>query len=493
MFSSLRARLLISYVVVILVCLTLAALTLILVARPVQQRLLTARLSAQVTLAAPRVRTMVDRGRSPAQITELLARATAGRGGRILLLDGRGEVLGDTEAEWTGQRLPDAPRDDQTRASGTLTAPDGSGLVYAGATVGSGEAGAPAWIVAVAPRPRAAGALIGELGEGLLAAGIVALVLSILLAVLIAHSVARPLQQIARAAEAVAAGDYDQKLDIQRPDEVRVLAERFEAMAQQVKANQQAMRDLLANVSHDLKTPLTSVQGFAQALLEGATRDEAAREHAAAVIYDEASRMVRMVEELLDLARIESGQMVLDRRPIDMGMLLGGVVQALAPVAAAKRLTLNADLAPLPPVVGDGDRLAQVFTNLLDNALKYTPGGGRVQVKAQVVKAQPRPRRAGSLTRLRGDSTLVSSSADFVEVSIADTGRGIPAEDLPRIFERFYQVDKARADRRGSGLGLAIAREIVEAHGGRIGVESVEGVGTRFTVALPVEAVDGRR
>jgi signal transduction histidine kinase len=125
---------------------------------------------------------------------------------------------------------------------------------------------------------------------------------------------------------------------------------------------------------------------------------------------------------------------------------------------------------------------------LLDNALKYTSAGDRVQITAQVLKAQPRPRRAGVRVR-PDDSTLVSLSADLVEISIADTGRGIPAEDLPRIFERFYQADKARSSGRpGSGLGLAIAKEIVEAHGGRIGVESVEGLGTRFRVALPVGA-----
>ncbi|NIN97078.1 MAG: hypothetical protein GTN93_18435 [Anaerolineae bacterium] len=161
------------------------------------------------------------------------------------------------------------------------------------------------------------------------------------------------------------------------------------------------------------------------------------------------------------------------------------MAHALTPVAAEKRVTLQADLPELPPVVGDGDRLAQVFTNLLDNALKYTSEGDRVQVTAQVLKAQPRPRRGGVLARPDA-STLVSLRTDFVEVSIADTGRGIPAEDLPRIFERFYQTDKARTSRRGSGLGLAIAKEIIEAHGGRIGVESVEGLGTRFTVALPV-------
>ncbi len=487
MFSSLRARLLISYILIILVCLSLAALTLILVARPIQQRLLTRRLEAQVRLAAPLVGTMLERGLSPDQITERLARRGLGRGARLLLLDEQGLVLGDTGGEWNGQRLGDVPltSEGKPRPSGTLSVPGGSGMTYAGAPAGPGGGESPVWVVSVAPSPRAAGALFSELGQGLLIAGAVALVLSILLAALIARSVAKPLRQIADAAGAVAAGDYDQELDIKQPEEVRILAESFEVMTQRVKASQQAMRDLVANVSHDLKTPLTSIQGFAQALLEGVTQDEAARQHAAAVIYEESGRMVRMVEELLDLARIDSGQMVLDRRPLDVGTLVGGVVQALMPVAAEKRVTLHADLPPLPPVMGDGDRLAQVFTNLLDNALKYTSAGDRVQVTAQVLKGQPRPRRSGILSRPDA-STLVSLRADFVEISITDTGQGIPAEELPRIFERFYQVDKSRASRRGSGLGLAIAREIIEAHGGRIGVESVKGLGTRFTVALPV-------
>ena len=482
---SLRARLLISYIIVIVVCLALAALTLILVARPIQQRLTTARLAAQATLTAPRVQAMLERGLSPDQIAKRLGGVAFRQDFRLLLVDRQGQILGDTEGEWQGQLVSDLPRtaNGQLESSGVLTGPGGVHLLYAGRAAGQVKA-TPLWVAAVAPSPRTPATLLGELGQGLLTAGLVALILSVLLAALITRWVARPLQQMAQAAEAIAAGEYDQTLDIKGPEEARVLAESFELMAKQVKASQQAMRDLVANVSHDLKTPLTSVQGFAQALLEGATHDEAARRRAASVIYEESSRMVRMVEELLDLARIESGQMTLDQRPLDLGELVNGVVQTLAPVAAEKRVTLQANLPELPPVLGDGDRLAQVFTNLLDNALKYTLEGDRVQVTAQVLKAQPRPRRGGVLARPDA-STLVSLRTDFVEVSIADTGRGIPADDLSRIFERFYQADKARPSCRGSGLGLAIVKEIIEAHSGHIGVESVEGLGTRFTVALP--------
>jgi signal transduction histidine kinase len=489
MFSSLRGRLLISYVFVIVVCLFLAALTLILVARPIQQRLTAVRLSAQLALISPRVKTMLERGLSPEQIAEELAPVVSRREARLLMLDRQGRILGDTSGRWAGQQVGAVPlsADGQPQTGGMLTGPDGSRLAYAGGLAGRDASGRPLLVVTVAPSPRALGTVLGDLGQGLLVAGALAFVISVLLAVLITRSVAKPMRQMSQTAEAIAAGEYDQTLDIKGPDEVRVLAESLETMGQQVKASQQAMRDLVANVSHDLKTPLTSIQGFAQALLEGATEDENARQRAASVIHEEAGRMVRMVEELLDLARIDSGQVTLDQRPLDLRVLVGSLVEAQSAVAVRKQVLLQSELPELPSIVGDGDRLAQVFTNLLDNALKYTASGDQVRVQAQVLKDQPRSRPTHILTR-PDDSTLVSLRADFVEISITDTGRGIPAEDLSRIFERFYQADKARTARRGSGLGLAIAKEIIEAHGGRIGVESVEGLGTRFTVALPVSA-----
>ena len=340
----------------------------------------------------------------------------------------------------------------------------------------------------VAPPPQPVTGLFGDLGEGLLMAGGVALVLSILLALLISRSVANPMRRMARAAEAIAAGDYDHRLDINQPEEVRMLARSLEAMSRQVQTSQQAMHDFVVNVSHDLKTPLTSVQGFAQALVEGVAGDELARRHAAEVIYEEASRMVRMVDQLGDLARIDAGEMALNPSLVDLAALVGGVAQTMAPVAADKRVNLATDL---PPVMADGDRLIQVFTNLIGNALKFTPEGGRVQVEAQLAATckPPRGTYLNSADDHSGNGSLAGNGDDWIRISVSDTGCGIPAEDLPRVFERFYQVDKSRASGRGSGLGLAIAKEIVVAHGGRIGVESVEGVGTRFTVEIPLRGM----
>ena len=171
--------------------------------------------------------------------------------------------------------------------------------------------------------------------------------------------------------------------------------------------------------------------------------------------------MRRMVDELLLLARFDAGQMVLARDPIELGPLLQGCVEKLTPQAQAAQVALELDVPERLCVTGDADRLAQVFANLVDNGVAHTPAGGRVTVAACPV-----------------------DEGSAAQVTVTDTGGGIPADALPRIFERFYQVDKARRRSRGAGLGLAITKEIVEAHGGTISAESVVGLGTRFVVRL---------
>jgi two-component system sensor histidine kinase ResE len=236
-------------------------------------------------------------------------------------------------------------------------------------------------------------------------------------------------------------------------------------MVDQVEAVQQSQRDFVANVSHELKTPLTSVQGFSQALLDGTAATPEATARAARVIHEEAERMRRMVDDLLTLARFDAGQMALAREPVELGPLLTSCVERLAPQAKAAQVHVELDLQGQMSVMGDADRLAQVLTNLLDNSVAHTPEGGKVAL------------------------VLHPPTGSITEISITDSGEGIPAEEISRVFERFYQVDKSRPRRRGAGLGLAIVKEIVEAHGGTIAAESVVGLGSRFTVCLPVKQV----
>jgi two-component system phosphate regulon sensor histidine kinase PhoR len=221
-------------------------------------------------------------------------------------------------------------------------------------------------------------------------------------------------------------------------------------------------RDFVANVSHEFKTPLTAIQGFAETLLSGALDDKANRKRFVEIIREHARRLARLTDDLLKLSRIEAGRLELEIRPIRVEVLVNGCVETARLKAKAKGLEIQVDLQENAPAVrGDGAQLGEVLQNLLDNALQYTPAGGKIEVKAR-------------------------SSGHDVIFTVSDTGIGIPESDLERIFERFYRVDDARSrEAGGTGLGLSIARHIVEAHGGRIWVESAVGHGSRFHFSVP--------
>lgn len=292
----------------------------------------------------------------------------------------------------------------------------------------------------------------------LIQSGIVGLVFAFILAALMSRQIAKPLGAVADAAEAVARGDYDASLPETGASEVRGVAQAFNTMTREVRSTQQSQRDFLANVSHDLKTPLTSIQGYSQAIIDGAVRDPAA---AAEVIYSEADRLARMVNDLTDLARLQSGRVSLHLDRVDIAALTEALTQRIDVVAKKKNISIGVKSPGSIVVAADGDRMAQVITNLLSNAVKFTPENGHINVSLR-------------------------SLDNGVEVAVHDSGIGIPQDELSRVFERFYQVDKARGPRRGTGLGLAIAKEIVTAHGGRIRAESVgEGHGATFVVWLP--------
>jgi len=294
----------------------------------------------------------------------------------------------------------------------------------------------------------------------------VALLLSLVVAYALARSISRPIARLAAGAEAMAHGDYGQRLPVEGRDELAALTQRFNEMAAEVGRAHRMERDFVANVSHDLKTPLTSIQGFSQAMLDGAIVDEAGYRQAGEIINSEAQRMSRLVSELLGLSHLQSGLDALETRPVELGALLSQLMMAMQPQATNAGVELKLALRERHPiwVLASEDRLKQAFCNLIDNALKFTSPGGRVTLEA---------REAGSIA----------------EVLVRDTGQGIPAEDLPRIMERFYQVDKSRSsfEGRSAGLGLAIARDIVRAHNGEISIHSEMGAGTTVRVELPAQ------
>jgi two-component system, OmpR family, phosphate regulon sensor histidine kinase PhoR len=221
-------------------------------------------------------------------------------------------------------------------------------------------------------------------------------------------------------------------------------------------------RDFVANVSHEFKTPLTAIQGFTETLLSGALDDLANRARFVEIIRDHARRLARLTDDLLKLSRIEAGQLELETRPVRVEALVNSCIETARLKAEAKRIQIHVALDDKAPAVrGDGVQLGEVLQNLLDNAVQYTPSGGQIEVKSR-------------------------SNGNSVTFTVSDTGIGIPESDLERIFERFYRVDAARSrEAGGTGLGLSIARHIVDAHGGRIWVESAIGQGSRFHFSIP--------
>ena len=461
MFSSLRSRLLLTYVIVVAVALgVVAAVTLVYLARnPAQLTQTRARLQIAAEAIVNRAPDLKD---APAAVREkLLQRVDQGFEVRVLLLSASGEVLLDTRERRAAALAEGVSAAGRLRQGRAFTLRDASGEEWLALTR---QLSPELWLLVAAPRPRltlleAVRSRSDEVVAFLRLGGLAALALSLILALGMSRWVADPLQWLAEATGDVPRGAYRPQQP-RGPVEVQTLTRAFNQMAAQVQSSRQSQRDFVANVSHELKTPLTSIQGFAQAIMDGTA---ARPQEAARVIADEAARMHRLVLNLLDLARLDAGTFEFNRAPVDLVALLRGVVARLSPQAAQARVKLALQVEDLPSLIGDGDRLAQVFTNLVDNAIKHTPPGGDVQITA----------------RLEDGQALIA---------VHDRGEGIPPQELKRIFERFYRVDKARAGgkHRGTGLGLAIARQLVEAHGGTIHAESTPGQGSVFVVKLPL-------
>ncbi|MCZ7539667.1 MAG: HAMP domain-containing histidine kinase [Anaerolineae bacterium] len=498
MLKTLRSRLLLSYVTILLILLVLVGFILLafLRTRPLPTDEITNDLTAVLLDVRAMETIRLEIGMGPEQgmgmrarlraygqlLTDYLSELSAERGVRALLVSENGEVRYDSEGILaSGDSVREAERTPLVPPSrirlsglykGRFVDADGSQWLFVAQPLFpmAQMRADPSYLLIAAPVPRATlrevFRLFGDTFFAPLAkAGLVALAIAVGLSLLIAGSVARPLQRMSAAARRIASGDYRQRVEVAGPREVRALASSFNDMTERVATAQQAQRDFLANVSHDLRTPLTSIQGFSQAIAEGVTSDPAAAQRAAQIIHDETARLHRMVESLLDLARLDASQMDMRRDPVAPGDLLRAVGTGFSGQARERQIDLRL-IVPhnLPPISGDGDRLAQVFTNLLDNALKHTPFGGTVTLSAALA-----------------DGGMV--------VTVRDTGEGIPPGELSRIFERFYQVDKSRQRDRpedGWGLGLAIVRQIVEAHGGTIRADSTVGQGTTFTVWLPL-------
>lgn len=480
MLKTLRSRLLLSYVMVILVALLVVGVAMLTFASQpgIRYFVTLQRLDDVSRTSSNELVRLVQAGATDSTIIEVLNETAVQNNIRILVLDWPSLVAiydSQTTNSWLGDiiRADEIPRqflpstDANTIAAIYKRENSGNWVLYSRALFT--QSGVDRQMVMYAmPEPTPL-AFFNELGfsRTLLEAAAIALVVAILLGLGIGRSVARPLQKLAAAAEEIAVGNYKQQLPLQGPEEVQRVATRFNSMSAEVTHTRNAQRDFVANVSHDLKTPITAIRGWSQALLDGTAVGEAEWQQAASVIYNESERMARMVDELLDLARIESGQIQLNQEQIDLAALLTAVHQSLLPRAQQRQIAFSLAVAPTPAIRGDYDRLVQLFANLVDNALAHTAVDGQV-------------------------SLGLEAQASTAVVTVRDNGKGMTADELGRIFERFYQIDKSRvrADgRRGLGLGLAIVKELVELHGGTVTVQSQPNQGTIFTVQLPLASV----
>jgi signal transduction histidine kinase len=293
--------------------------------------------------------------------------------------------------------------------------------------------------------------------ERLALAGIVGILVAGALAWYLSRRITEPVLALTEAADEIAEGHYDVKLPpVRGHDEIGLLSARFGQMAERLQEAEELERNFLMTVSHELRTPLTAIRGHVEALREGVAQDEASRSESLAVIAAEAGRLERLVGDVLDLAKLDTRRFTLRQEEVDMARLLERAYAAFSEEARRRGIDYESEISARPVIVADGDRVLQIISNLLSNAFRWTPDGGRVEL---------------ALDQQNG----------LVSVAVQDTGPGISADEVDRIFRPFWSRDGS-----GTGLGLAIARELATAHGGRIELQTEPGHGTRFELVLPL-------
>jgi len=483
---TIRGKLSLAFLLIIAVCLIPTSAAAAYVIRYYQQQDAIERLSSfgQTVAGAASARQFSQF--TPAEIVNIF---NAQKSSNVLVVytDARGAVQADSENKYVGTVWPVSASQPEVRTpplhpayQGRFTAPDGVSLAVATYRVerrrlpGSGApaTGVPAdqqaatsFIIVAVPWNALSDAwsvIIGRLKWFVIAA----LLVSVFVAFVLSRSLTSRLQTLTQGANAMASGDYDRAMRLAKVrssnDEIGDLANAFQTMATNVARVQQAQRELVANVSHELKTPLTSIQGFSQAMIDGTVTSDTEYQDLAQIIQQESQRMRRLVEQMLELSRLESGTVRLDVVPLRVDELVENVGKRYARLGEAKGVTVRWASPHNLVMNADAGRLEQVLVNLLDNALQYTDTGGQVTISVQAT----RPNR--------------------FEFVIEDTGRGIPPDDVPRLFERFYQVERSRTGQgKHVGLGLAIVREIVDGHHGEIAVHSRLGAGTTIVVTIP--------
>ena len=478
MLNSVRGRQIVALIAIVAVTLLSAGVALLARLEGYRDELATGTLRQvaapiyyNLTFFAPRAGAEIPAGRQlRAELAQYLELQHEETGVIVLLLDAEGRVIPDSttderllDEQFTVPPAPSRGPNFSQLPENSFTTSEGLRLVHVTVPmprlVRAQSEGVYAIVVALPESDRRD--VWADLLPRLIFAGIIGVLAGSLVAALLWSSLFRTLRKATGAIRAVAAGDYDQRVPETGPSEVKALARDVNRMADSVQASQRTLREFLANVSHELKTPLTSIRGFAQAMQDGTLESPEERARAARVIDAESRRVLQLVTELLDLARIESGQQRMELADVDASDLLADVADVFAIRAAEAGVAVNVRPGGQQMVLADFDRIEQVLSNLVDNALRHTPRGGHVELWSE------------------------GRTPGFVDFVVADDGEGIAADDLPHVFDRFYRTALGEPEMPGAGLGLAISREIVRAHGGDIVARARAGRGTEFRFTLP--------
>ena len=409
-------------------------------------------------------------------VVQNLAQAT---GDHIVLVDKSGVVLADSEGKLVGQQFNRPFGSEPGSGPGHGPRSGDVPIIFEGVSVGSVHAdpGSPAAAFDAA--------FLTSVTRSLLWSAAAAAVVALVLALFLSRRILRPVAALTSAARAMEQGDLSQRVQVKSRDEVGELGSAFNAMAGSLARTEDLRRNMVTDVAHELRTPLTNIRGYLEAMRDGVLAADKVTLDSAC---EEAVHLSRLVDDLQELAMAEAGQLKLDRGPADLGEVVDRAVRAVTPRAMDKSIELSTHVqGQLPQVEIDQVRIAQVLLNLLSNALAHTPNGGTITVSA--VGDQPSA-ISGQPPAASHQSSLISHH--FVRVSVSDTGKGIPPDHLPYVFDRFYRVDPSRArSTGGSGIGLAISRQLIQAHGGEIWAESEVGKGSTFIFTLPARGWSG--
>jgi two-component system sensor histidine kinase BaeS len=298
---------------------------------------------------------------------------------------------------------------------------------------------------------------LANVNQAVLLGAVVAMLVALLVGVLLARTISRPVREVTAATQVVAEGDLGYQVPVRTKDELGELAIAFNKMSADLAFSNEQRRQMTADIAHELRSPLSVILGYMEALSAGKLEPNA---ETFGIMYSKGQHLQRLIDELRTLALADAGELTLTRRPVQPQMLLEHTALAYLVQAQEKDITIQVEAGDdLPEIQVDVERMSQVLGNLVDNAIRHTPEGGQIILTA-------------------------GATGDEVQLRVGDTGPGIDPADLPHIFDRFYRSDKSRQQNGESGLGLAIAKSIVEAHGGNISVESPPGSGATFIITL---------